>query len=424
MTGAVELAHCKVVVEANLFDVEVELHVGTAPHGDTVVVAQGPVDVADLFHRREVHLQVVPEALLVGGVAEQHGIRFLPVPPRAARLLEIRLQRFGSVHVHHEAHVGLVDTHAESIGGHHHLTPSGHPELLAMVALARVEPGVIICRRHSRLLQEPDHMLRAAAAAHVDDACPPYPPHYSQQAAELVAVVQNHVCQVFAHETRLEPAAVVHQQFRTDILGHPWRSRCREGNDRCCGVILAYVGNLKIRRTEIVAPLRNAVRLVHGNHAHLHVPEMLYELPLPQAFGRHIEKLQRPADSVGQHVRHLFTLHARHNARGLELAVVQLLHLVFHEGYQRRHHQAHPLAHQRWQLVAERLAATSRKQGQRVVALHHGFYDFLLQGAERIVAPMLFQKFVFLVHQRIIVTVPCTELSVVVPGLRNRQVYT
>ena len=170
--------------------------------------------------------------------------------------------------------------------------------------------------------------------------------------------------------------------------------------------------------------------LVDGNHPHLHLAEMLDEAPLAQPLRRDIEELQTAAEGVVEHCRHRVGRHAGGETGGLHglsllpygrdnPPVVELLHLVLHQRYLRRHHQTEPLTHQRRQLVAKRLATTSGKQGQRIVALHYGVYDVFLQGAKRVVAPVFFQQAVAcVVHQRIRVIEPVKVLRVGVPGLR------
>ena len=60
------------------------------------------------------------------------------------------------------------------------------------------------------------------------------------------------------------------------------------------------------------------------------------------------------------------------NAAGMR-KLPKLADLILHERDQRRDHDREPVPKQRWQLVAERLAAAGRHHGQRVAALaEHG----------------------------------------------------
>ncbi len=44
----------------------------------------------------------------------------------------------------HGAHIGLVDTHAESIGGHHHSHRAVFPAVLAVVLLLSRQTGMVV----------------------------------------------------------------------------------------------------------------------------------------------------------------------------------------------------------------------------------------------------------------------------------------
>ena len=62
------------------------------------------------------------------------------------------------------------------------------------------------------------------------------------------------------------------------------------------------------------------------------------------------------------------------------------VHLVLHEGDQRRYDEREPVEAQRGELVTQRLAAPGRHQRQRVVAGEHAADDLLLQRPEALVA--------------------------------------
>ena len=51
---------------------------------------------------------------------EEDALRRLPIPAGPAGLLVVGLQALGHVVVDDKTHVGLVDAHAEGVGGHHH----------------------------------------------------------------------------------------------------------------------------------------------------------------------------------------------------------------------------------------------------------------------------------------------------------------
>ena len=72
---------------------------------------------------------------------------------------------------------------------------------------------------------------------------------------------------------------------------------------------------LEVVGTEVVAPLRDAVRLVDGEQRDLHARELGHEALVVEALGRDVEQAQlAPAQSVGD-VAHLREREARVDAR-------------------------------------------------------------------------------------------------------------
>ena len=70
----------------------------------------------------------------------------LAVPPGAAGLLRVRLQRARGVVVDDEAHVIFVHAHAKSHRRHHHAHLAAHEAVLQRVALGRPHTGMIGAR--------------------------------------------------------------------------------------------------------------------------------------------------------------------------------------------------------------------------------------------------------------------------------------
>ena len=74
---------------------------------------------------------------------EHQAARGLAVAAGAARLLVIGLQAAGQIVVDDEADVGLVDAHAEGVGGGDDLDPAAHEGLLGLAAVVGQQAGVI-----------------------------------------------------------------------------------------------------------------------------------------------------------------------------------------------------------------------------------------------------------------------------------------
>jgi hypothetical protein len=108
--------------------------------------------------------------------------------------------------------------------------------------------------------------------------------------------------------------------------------------------------------TEIVAPLRDAVRLVDRQQADVAAGEQRDHVRPGQPFGRDVGEAELAAlDLVEQKLVLLVVVH-RVEAGGRDPVAAQLRHLVAHQRNQRRHHDGEPWPHQCRQLVAQRLA--------------------------------------------------------------------
>ena len=133
---------------------------------------------------------------------------------------------------------------------------------------------------------------------------------------------------------------------------------------------------------EVVAPLRDAVRLVDGEKIDRGPPQGGDDVVAQQPFGRNIEQperavveaLRRPAPFVG--------VGGGIEARRLDPKLAQLRHLVAHQRDQRRNNQGQAAADDRRQLEAQRLAAACRHHRQHVLAGKCGAEDVLLPGTE------------------------------------------
>ena len=134
-----------------------------------VQVAARPENAVDLLPGEPCARRHAELPLHVVRRVEQHAARRLPVPPGATRLLEIVLQRAGDVGVDHEAHVRLVDAHAEGVGRRDRAQGAADEALLHVLLGLRRHTGVKVLRRHVLQLQELRHLLAPPARRAIDD---------------------------------------------------------------------------------------------------------------------------------------------------------------------------------------------------------------------------------------------------------------
>ncbi len=71
--------------------------------------------------------------------------------------------------------------------------------------------------------------------------------------------------------------------------------------------------------------------------------------------------------------------------------MLQLRCLILHERNEGRNHDRRLTQHNRWQLVAERLASSSRHDGAGVLLVEQALDDVFLKWKEVVVSPILLQ---------------------------------
>ncbi len=196
--------------------------------------------------------------------------------------------------------------------------------------------------------------------------------------------------QVRAVEPRDHLVGVAQVEQAHDVAAHALGGRGREGrHDGPIRQLLDEVAHGQVRRAEVLAPLRHAVRLVHGHERDGGLACELEEARVGQALRRHVHDLVGARQRAAQHGGLL----ARRE-RGVEVGaaharVEERAHLVAHERHERAHHEREPLHHDAGHLVAHRLARARGHDRQRVAAGEDRLHHALLPRTELLVAEML-----------------------------------
>ena len=167
----------------------------------------------------------------------------------------------------HEADVGLVDAHAEGVGGHHH-PASVVDEILLIPAALVVGQARMVARGGDAVL----HQLLAGlvhrlSGRAVDDAgLIPVSAHVVQHPAELVPGRFHVKIEVGAVEPRGHAEGVPQRQqlynVRFDCVGGGGREGADHGP---LGQSFDKSGDVQVAGTKILAPLGHAMGLVHGH---------------------------------------------------------------------------------------------------------------------------------------------------------------
>ena len=325
---------------AEVLEVELAYAAQAVAHRHLVVVLQVFVHLFYIvFFGEGVRDASFQRGLVRRGV-EDDGVGLLPVAAGASRFLEVGLDRVRQVHVYHQAYVRLVDAHAEGVCGHDDAAFALLPAVLAQVLGGVVQSGVVVVGREALGGQPFGYLFGAASVAHIDDGASGDTAEDVQQFARLVFRPSDHIGQVLSLEAHAEHILVGEAEACLNVLHHFGRGGGRQGQYGYAGQEVADFGNLQVGGPEVIAPLRDAVALVHGNHRDVHPAELGAEDVRVQPLGRDVEELVVAEDGVLQRGDNLLPVHAGMDAKGADAPVLEVLHLVLHQGDEGRHHQA------------------------------------------------------------------------------------
>ena len=328
---------------------------------------------------------------------QEDAVRRLAVPPGPARLLVVGLQAFGHVVVDHVADVGLVDAHAEGVGGHHHGFAVELEVVLIPLALLRLQPRVVAGGGHPSGLQRLAHLLHPAAGGAVDDAAAAGPLlHQLQQGGQLapgVLHVKKEVGPVKAGD--LPHRVPQGQQLDDVLLDRSGGGGGKGGHRGAAGQPLQKGGDPQIAGAEVLPPLGDAVGLVHRHQRDLQLPDQTVKaLPLQPLRG-HIQQLIGPLPGPAVHRAQLLQAQGAVEAGGGRSRRLQGRHLVLHQGDQRGHHQRHPRQQQGRDLVAQGLPPAGGHDAQHVPPVQDGVDEPLLPRTEGAVAEIVPERLLF-----------------------------
>ena len=315
-------------------------------------------------------------------------------------LLVVALQRVAHRVVDHEAHVTLVDAHAEGVRRNHHPDPSLQPLLLTLRTVGVAQAAVVGGRRNALVAELFGQLFGPVARTGVDDARSRNVVHQPQQLAQFVVRVADAVRKVRPREAAADDVRLGEFQMEHDVLGHGARRRGRQRQHRDARQPLAQLGDPQVGGAEVVAPLRDAVRFVDGQQRHGHPHDPQTEGFRGQPFGRHVEEFRVAVDAVVQCDVDLPRREPRVDRHGRDSLPPKSVDLILHQGDERRDDDAQPLARHRRNLVGEGFPASGGHQHQRVAPLHYRTDDLLLNGAETRKAPVAFECAVDVVRDR------------------------
>ncbi len=288
---------------------------------------------------------------------------------------------------------GLVDAHAERDGGDHDLQLARQEGGLGPVARLSGHAGVIEGRRELAA-EHRRRLLGDLARRRVQDGRPPLrvgeqpPRHRDAIAGRKLEHLDG---QVLAAKAVDEGAHLPAQaELLDDVVLDHRRGGGGQGDDRRRlsrpAQLRQALAEQPVVGAEVVAPLRDAVRLVDRDQAGRPSRQQLREPGHAQALRRDEEVVELAVDVQAAHPARLLAAATGVDALRLQAKRAEPGDLVLHEGDERAHDQAGPAARQHRQLVAQRLARPGRHDQQQVLPRGRRPAHLLLVRAKRRVA--------------------------------------
>ena len=149
-------------------------------------------------------------------------------------------------------------------------------------------------------------------------------------------------------------------------------------------------------------PLRHAVGFVDGKQRDFRLRQQHQRTVLHQAFRCDVEHVKLTGDQLPLDLLLRCPVQCRIEIGSADANRFQCINLVLHQGNQRRDDDASAGPDQGRNLVAQRFAAASRHQHQRITAVNQRFDDFRLMRAETLVAKHLLKDIPCTVHRRLL----------------------
>ncbi len=313
-------------------------HLAAALHGFAVaqqVVELGAFQRLALFARLGLLDHLLEQHHVAQAVAEPGFGRFA-VAAGTAGFLVIAFHRLGQVGMRHEAHVGLVDAHAEGDGGAHHDAVFAQESALVGRAHLGRQAGVVGQSVHALLAQELGGFLDLASRHAVDDArFIAVAAQEIQQLALGVVLLHHGVADVGPVEGADEVLGIGQVQPLGDLaLGR----RVGGGGQRDARHVrpaLVQNGELAVFRAEIVAPLRDAMGFVDGEQGNAAARQQGQETAGEQPLGRDVQQFQLAGGQLALYPGGGFAIQGRIQVFGAHAQLAQGFHLVLHQRDQR-----------------------------------------------------------------------------------------
>ncbi len=309
--------------------------------------------------------------------------------------------------------VGAVDPHPEGHRGHDNIDTLVREGLLVLSAHFIAQARVVWHRAIPPAAEGLRELVHLGPADAVDDPrLPPVAVEGRQQLPKAVNPRLHPVDEVGPVETPDEEFGTFKVKLRRDIGAHLRSGGGRVGVNGHGGEGLLQQAELPVLRPEVVAPLADAVGLVHGEERHSHPPEQRQKAGEDDTLRGGVEQAEPSNGDPRLHAGALLGGHGAVEAHRGDSGLDQSIHLVLHQRDQRRHDHRELLLCRGRRLVAEGLPTAGREDHQRVSPGEDRVHGVFLQRQQAVVSPDPPDRLAEIGHRR-----PCCASI----DFRNRQ---
>ena len=171
-----------------------------------------------------------------------------------------------------------------------------------------------------------------------------------------------------------------------DVAAHEGVGGGGEGDDGRAAEAGADGPEVTVARAKIMAPLRDAVRLIDGEQGDVHAAHGGDESSIREALRGDVEEAKIASGGAPQDAALLLTGDRGVDRCGGDAVLGERVDLVFHEGEQGRDDEGEAIKKKGGNLVADALTAARWENGERVPPREHGGHDLRLPRKECVVA--------------------------------------
>ncbi|CAN5617105.1 hypothetical protein BH20VER1_BH20VER1_25070 [soil metagenome] len=178
----------------------------------------------------------------------------------------------------------------------------------------------------------------------------------------------------------------------SSFLAHALGGSGGECHRRHIRQVRAQFLQLTILGPEIVTPFADAMRLIDGDLRDVPVGGLFKKALQHEPLRRHVEQAELAVVQAAPAGAGLARVEGRVQIGSGDATGLERVHLVFHQGDERRHHDGEAVAEQRRELEAKGLAAAGRHEGENVAPRQRVPHNLLLERAEPVVAEMFLKR--------------------------------